>query len=45
MDWLTIVKIVGMIATLIFVGFLIKEFRKSIKESKDGKVSGRCDLD
>jgi len=45
MDWLTIVKIVGMIATLIFVGFLIRELKKSIKESKDGKVSGRCDLD
>ena len=45
MDWLTIVKIVGMTATLIFTGFLIKEFKKSIKESKNGKVSKRCDLD
>ncbi len=45
MDWITVVKIVGMIATLIFIGFLVKEFRKSIQESKEGKVSGRCDLD
>jgi uncharacterized membrane protein len=45
MDWITIVKIVGMIATLIFMGFLLKEFRKSIQESKAGKTSGRCDLD
>ena len=45
MDWLTVVKIVGMTVTLVFIGFLIKEFRKSIKESKEGKVSKRCELD
>jgi hypothetical protein len=45
MDWLTVVEIAGMVATLIFIGFLIKEFKKSIQESKEGKVSKRCDLD
>ncbi|WP_296824364.1 hypothetical protein [Sulfurovum sp.] len=45
MDWISIIKIVGMITTVIFLGFLIKELRKSIKESNEGKVSDRCDLD
>ena len=45
MDWITVIKIVGMVATLIFIGFLLKEFRKSIQESKDGKISKRYDLD
>jgi hypothetical protein len=45
MDWLNIVKIIGMIATAVFIGFLIRELIKNIKESKDGKVSERCDLD
>jgi hypothetical protein len=45
MDWLTGIKIIGMIATLIFIGFLIKELKKSIQESNEGKVSKRCDLD
>jgi len=34
-----------MIATLIFIGFLLKELIKSIKENKEGKVSGKCKLD
>jgi len=45
MDWLTAIEIVGMIATAIFIGLLIKEFKTSIKESNEGKVSKRCDLD
>jgi len=45
MDWLTIVIVIGMILTLIFVGFLLKELKKSIKESNEGKVSKRCELD
>ena len=45
MDWVSAIKIVGMIATVIFLGFLIKELHKSIKQSKEGKVSDRCDLD
>ena len=45
MDWLTAVEMAGMVATLIFMGFLVKEFKKSIEESKEGKVSGRCSLD
>jgi len=45
MDWVSAIKIVGMITTVIFLGFLIKELQKSIKESKEGKLSDRCDLD
>jgi len=45
MDWIGTLEIVGMIATVIFLGFLIKELRKSIKQSKEGKISDRCDLD
>ncbi|MEA3419431.1 MAG: hypothetical protein U9Q90_08550 [Campylobacterota bacterium] len=45
MDGWTIVKIVGMVATVVFLWFLLKELRKSIKESKEGRVSGKCDLD
>jgi len=45
MDWLSIVKIVGMFLTAVFVGFLLKELIKSAKESNDGKVSGKCELD
>jgi hypothetical protein len=45
MDWLSIVKIVGMALTVIFLGFLLKELIKSAKESNDGKVSGKCELD
>ena len=45
MDWISIIKIIGMVATVIFLGFLIKELRKSIKQSKEGKTSDRCDLD
>jgi len=45
MEWLTVLMILGMIATLVFVGFLLKELIQSAKESKDGKVSGRCELD
>jgi hypothetical protein len=45
MDGFTIFKIIGMLLTLVFVGFLVKELMKSIKESNKGKVSKRCDLD
>ena len=45
MDWFTGVVVIGMAATLVFTEFLLKEFRKSIKESKEGRVSGRCNLD
>jgi len=45
MDGWTIFKIVGMALTLIFLFFLLKELIKSIKESKDGRVSDKCDID
>ena len=45
MDGWTIFKIVGMLLTLVFLFFLLKELVKSIKESKDGRVSDKCDLD
>jgi len=45
MDWLTVVKIIGMILTVLFLGLLVKELIKTAKESNDGKVSDRCELD
>jgi len=45
MDGWTIFKIVGMLLTLVFLFFLLKELIKSIKESKDGRVSDKCDID
>jgi len=45
LDWLSIIKIVGMFMTAVFIGFLLKELIKSAKESNDGKASGRCELD
>ena len=45
MDGWTIVKAIGMIATAIFLIFLLRELVKSIKESKEGRVSGKCELD
>jgi len=45
MDWLTILEIGGMIFTGYLVSLLIKELKKSIRESKEGKVSGKCNLD
>ncbi len=45
MDWFTIMVGAGMLVTLFIVFLLLKEFKKSIKESKEGKVSGRCELD
>lgn len=45
MDGWTIIKIVGMLLTLVFLFFLLKELIKSIKESNNGRVSDKCDLD
>ena len=45
MDGWSILKIVGMAATVVFLWFLLKELIKSIKESNDGRVSDKCDLD
>ena len=45
MDWITLLEIGGMIFTAYLIFLLVKEFRKSIKENKEGKTSGRCDLD
>ena len=45
MDWLTLLEIGGMLFTAYLIFLLVKEFKKSIRESKEGKVSGRCDLD
>jgi len=45
MDWLTILEIGGMLVTVLLVILLIRELRKSMKESNEGKVSGKCELD
>jgi len=45
MDGWAIIKIIGMLLTLVFLFFLLKELIKSIKESNNGRVSDKCDLD
>jgi len=45
MDWLSIAESGGILITAYLLFLLIKEFKKSIKESKKGKVSEKCDLD
>jgi len=45
MDWFTGIVVLGMAATIVFVGFLLKELIKSIKENKEGRTGGRCELD
>jgi len=45
MNWITLLEIGGMLFTANLIFLLLKEFRKSIKESKEGKISGRCDLE
>jgi|GEM_PF-698596 hypothetical protein len=43
--WFIISLIVGMVLTIGVLYLLIKEIKSSIKNSNDGKVSNRCDLD
>jgi len=45
MDWISIIKLVGMALTAIFLGFLLKELIKNIKDDKEGKNHRKCDLD
>ena len=45
MDWVAVIKIAGMFLTVIFLGFLVKELVKSAKESNDGRVSDKSELD
>jgi len=45
MNWLSIVERGGMVITFVLIILLIKEFKKSFKQSSEGKVSGRCELD
>lgn len=45
MNWLTILEITGMVITVGLLFLLMKELKKNIKDSNDGKVSGKCDLD
>ncbi len=43
--WMIVAKVVAGILTLAVLYFLIKEFRKTIKESNEGRCSDKCDLD
>ena len=45
MWWMTLGKIVAGILTLVVLYFLVKEFRKAIRESNEGRCSDKCDLD
>jgi len=45
MWWLTVGKVIGAILTLLILYLLVKELRKVIKESNEGRCSDKCDLD
>jgi len=45
MWWLTVGKVIGAILTLLILALLIKELRKVVKESNEGRCSDKCDLD
>lgn len=45
MEWITGLEIVGMLITIGLIFALLKELRKNIKDSNNGKKSKRCDLE
>ena len=45
MWWLTAGKVIGAILTLLILALLIKELKKTVKESNEGRCSDKCDLD
>jgi hypothetical protein len=45
MLWMTLGKIVGAAITIYLLYALVKELRKSIRESNEGRCSGKCELD
>lgn len=45
MIWLYILELIGMILTAWIIFLLVKELRQSVKESNEGKVSDKYDLD
>ncbi len=45
LDWVFYTKIVAAILTIVVLWLVWKELKKAIKDDKDGKRSGKCDLD
>ncbi len=45
MVWLRVGEIIGAVLTVVILYFLIKEIKKSIKDSNSGKISDKCELD
>ncbi|MBD3791719.1 MAG: hypothetical protein IE918_06160 [Campylobacterales bacterium] len=45
MNWLTMLEIIGMIFTAMVLFTLLKELKKTIKDSNNGKKNERCNLD
>jgi hypothetical protein len=45
MLWMTIGKIIGAAITIYLLYAIVKELKKSIKESNEGRCSGKCELD
>jgi len=45
MWWMTLGKIIGAVLTLIILYLLLKELKKVVKESNEGRCSDKCDLD
>jgi F0F1-type ATP synthase membrane subunit b/b' len=45
LDWVFYTKVVAAILTLVVLYLVWKELKKAIKDDKDGKTSGKCELD
>ena len=45
MTWIYVGKAIAAVLTLIVLWLTYKELRKVIKESNEGRVSDKCDLD
>jgi hypothetical protein len=44
-DWFYTIVIIGMVLTLMFMGYFLKVFIQTLKDDKNGKTSKRCELD
>jgi hypothetical protein len=45
MEWINGLEVIGLIVTAGLLFALVKELKKNIKDSNDGKQSEKCDLD
>jgi hypothetical protein len=45
MEWIGGLEVIGLIVTTGLLFALVKELKKNVKDSKNGKKSEKCDLD